>query len=274
VTRDPVRDFPITWEFRHSEEWRRLVRRATGRPDPIGVGGVGGSGTRLASEILEAMGLDPAPELGPSRDSYAWPRFELTLHERMPERAKVSLSFWSLEVFARARDESHRRTGRTTPWFWKVPTTFIWLDYLAEYFPELRYIHMIRHGLDMAFARNTRQARLFGPHLGVAVDAPPSPVQLLDYWIAANRYALTKARALLDGRYFVLSYDALCAEPERTLKSLMDFLRVPRGATDIGALAGSVRGSSGIRRFRSHDCLGLFGPERLEAVRSFGFAVE
>jgi hypothetical protein len=43
-----------------------------------------------------------------------------------------------------------------TRWGWKEPNSHIYLEYLAAFFGDIKYIHTIRHGLDMAFIWNCR----------------------------------------------------------------------------------------------------------------------
>ena len=41
-----------------------------------------------------------------------------------------------------------------TGWGWKEPNSHIYIKHLCDYFPNLKYIHVIRHGLDMAYSNN------------------------------------------------------------------------------------------------------------------------
>jgi hypothetical protein len=46
-------------------------------------------------------------------------------------------------------------------WGWKEPNTYIILEKLNEYYPNMKYIHLIRNGLDMAFSENQNQVKLW-----------------------------------------------------------------------------------------------------------------
>jgi hypothetical protein len=54
-------------------------------------------------------------------------------------------------------------------WGWKEPNSHLLISNLADYFSDFKYIHLIRHGLDMAFSHNQQQlfnwGRLFGVEL-------------------------------------------------------------------------------------------------------------
>jgi len=52
-------------------------------------------------------------------------------------------------------------------WGWKEPNTHIYLEFLSKYFSDLKYIFVIRHGLDMAFSKNQAQLYNWGNLLGV-----------------------------------------------------------------------------------------------------------
>ncbi|MGX0975007.1 hypothetical protein ACSSVY_000705 [Roseovarius sp. MBR-51] len=149
------------------------------------------------------------------------------------------------------------------PWGWKEPNTHVFLPHLAQCFPEMRYVHVIRNGLDMAFSKNTWQVRnwghLFGvtPHLDTVL-----PIQQLRYWIAANRVALDFGTAQMSDRFLILSYDAFCANPDNHWPRLRRFLDLPPYTT----LPDNLLRPTTIGRSQDHD-LSLLPPELLSAAR-------
>ena len=76
---------------------------------------------------------------------------------------------------------------------WKEPNTHIALPYLLAALPNLHYVHVIRHGLDMAFSSNVAQVRLWGALLsGNALDAD-EPADRFSYWCAVHQRLATVA---------------------------------------------------------------------------------
>ena len=76
---------------------------------------------------------------------------------------------------------------------WKEPNTHIVLPYLLQALPNLHYVHVIRHGLDMAFSSNVAQVRLWGELLsGHSLDAE-NPADRFAYWCAVHQRLATVA---------------------------------------------------------------------------------
>ena len=76
---------------------------------------------------------------------------------------------------------------------WKEPNTHIALPYLLAALPNLHYVHVIRHGLDMAFSSNVAQVRLWGAMLsGNTLDAD-KPADRFTYWCAVHQRLATVA---------------------------------------------------------------------------------
>jgi hypothetical protein len=246
-------------------------------PAPIGVGGVGGSGTRLVANLMNTMGVVMAGVVNASRDNMVWPPFRKLLKEANPrsDEERRQIIFGDLTRFERQMhaDFQRRRNSEKT-WFWKVPTTFFWLEYVAEYFPRMKYVHVIRHGLDMAFTRNVRQFANWAQFFDLSFSTPLHHSDVLAYWIKANQYATSKAIRLLGSRYFLLRFDDICLRPEPTLRELADFLEVPAAALDWDALGQLIAVPPSIGRYKSKDYRGLFTQQMIDAVESFGFHVE
>lgn len=125
-------------------------------------------------------------------------------------------------------------TRRQTPrerWGWKEPNTHVYLSELADAFPELRYVHVLRDGVVMAHSRNWDQAGLWGPRYGlpVARGAPPNPATKFSYWVRANEAAIAEAERSLSGRYFLLRFEELSQRPRVVLESLARWVGVSSG---------------------------------------------
>ncbi len=112
-------------------------------------------------------------------------------------------------------------------WGWKEPNSHLFLPHMRNHFGDrLRYVHVIRHGIYMAYSENQSQAMRWGPQFGLAECVPkPTPTQSLDYWIASNELAVSRGRAMPEGSFLLLNHDDLCAEPRQWCGS---FRRVPR----------------------------------------------
>lgn len=160
-------------------------------------------------------------------------------------------------------------------WGWKEPNTHIYLEYLCRHFSGLRYIHVIRNGLDMAYSRN--QAQLFNWGWLFGVPRPLSQADIakrsLQYWIQANGKALQTGRSLLGSRFYMMNFDELTMNPEREITGLIQFLGLRTDANVVDSLKQLAKIPASRDRYKLHD-LSCFSNSEIQAVRDLGFNVE
>ena len=176
-------------------------------------------------------------------------------------------------------DELARLRGATpscfsgcSDWGWKEPNSHLFLDQLTARYPGLRYVHVVRHGLDIAFSRNANQLVNWGATYGIRADGDaPDPHALLEYWIRTTDAVAERIRR--GERILLLHYDALCAQPGDAIRELADFLGTPCSPARLDALAEIPQISPTTGRYRQRD-LSIFSPAQLDAVRRHGFSIE
>jgi Sulfotransferase family len=157
-------------------------------------------------------------------------------------------------------------------WGWKEPNSHLFIEHLHRYFgARLRYIHVVRNGLHMATSKNQYQVRRWGPLFGVVVQSQwPSPRQSLDYWILSNEAAIRKGHELAPGRFLVVNYDELCADPAPGVDRLATFLGLDLPRPTLSEAASLPRpptapGASAV------DAATAFSEEQFARVRAMGF---
>jgi hypothetical protein len=265
------------------------------------VGGVGGSGTRVAAAILGQLGVYLGGDLNESLDNL-WFSFlfvhlsaldqdeetfdefvrmfvkAMTGQELSTEREAALLE----ELCARTRPQpvewlraraaslrGPRAERGSGPWGWKEPNTHLFVERLLTRLPDLRYVHVLRHGLDMAFSTNQQQVLHWGGK--VLGDFEPTPRSSLQYWCAVN----SRIESLRSGgrhAIHILRFDRLCLDPRAEVEALLRFLGRPYEEAQVSSLARLVAPPASIGRFRDHD-LGQFRPQDLDTVRALGFDV-
>jgi hypothetical protein len=167
------------------------------------------------------------------------------------------------------------RSARYVGWGWKEPISHLVAQDVLARFPTARYIHVIRHGLDMAFSRNLGQVELFGAMFGVAVSrgaGGASPSEALRYWIRSNRRILDGVFRTDPDRTHLLSFESLCDSPEREVRRLLEFLRLDVSDSQLRALASLPKAPASLGQYKAHD-LAAFDRADIEAVASMGFPV-
>ncbi len=271
----------------------------------IAVGALGGSGTRAVAQLLIDLGIYMGTPLNFANDNVVFTAIfldtkwhasadRMALEERLGifekymrsgvisrkelrklERLPYDYSLqYPPDLFPTLRKKKPLRQTHTT-WGWKEPNTHIYLPQLAEYFPGLRYIHVLRHGLDMAFAKNKKQLFNWGHLFGI--DArPDEPEDILcqkqlEYWIRSSRRVMEEGLQKLGERFYLLRYEEICNSPSREIEKLKNFLKPL--ITDPGKDLDSIfELSSGSGRYREHD-LSIFTDEQLSAVEELGFRI-
>jgi hypothetical protein len=159
-------------------------------------------------------------------------------------------------------------------WGWKEPNSHLFLPHLRSYFGErLRYVHVIRNGIYMAYSRNQAQAPRWGPEFGLEGGSPATPVRSLDYWIASNTRAIERGRAMPEGTFLLVNHDDLCASPREGVRRFVEFLGIDTPEAlmeELMALPNPPRPLEvTLEQMRLE-----FGDQRLAKVRDLGFSLD
>lgn len=276
---------------------------------PVGIGGVGGSGTRLIAAILRASGFEIGRDLNESHDnliftllfkwrgvmdldtasfSDLWRVFEDAMTHSFGAQRLMTAGDWRTLVapLADADRPQHSRGWlrtrvnaladllETDPpespvvWGWKEPNSHVVIDRLLRLRTDLRYVHVMRNGLDMAFSGNQNQLQLWGPRfLGRCVDL--TPADSLAYWVAVHR-RVERIAANNPGRVLMLNYDALCRDPEAHLPKLLNFVGCPSDQMTRARLRSLITPPTTIGRHRTQDFSGM-SRDDIAYVRRLGF---
>lgn len=273
----------------------------------MAIGGVGGSGTRIVAAMLEKLGFFIGGDLNEANDNLWFTLFfkrseilsasdeeftrlvrifisKMTNSVARDERLSRMLNAladrdrpqhtreWLNERVQSFLDRSTDTVGGTGRWGWKEPNTHIVIDRMRCCVPRLKYIHVIRNGMDMAFSANQNQLTVWGPTL-LGKDFGMTPRHSLKFWCVAHRRILAVAKTMLPD-FLLLNYDDMCRAPERSIAALLDFLDVKPAAQDmITDLTQLIRPPESLGRHRHHSRQ-TFDAEDLAYVRDLGFEVE
>ena len=255
---------------------------------PVVVGGVGGSGTRVIAQLLQSLDFDMGSDLNESLDDLSFtalfkrpslwpidqhlPQLEEALDVYLASRGHKGTSWISqahqnaraaeLLKSTRQKDEwietgelSDREQFLTTAslqkplWGWKEPNAHIPLPFLLAALPNMKYIHVTRHGLDMAYSSNQTQLRVWGAQLlGRAVDAG-SADDSLAYWCAAHERLLQLCE-LASQQILILPFEELFTNADSTLNNLCSFLGLPNGLVTARETLSTLDAPQTIGRYR------------------------
>jgi Sulfotransferase family len=252
------------------------------RASPIVIGGTGGSGTRLVQSILVNADVFMGRNLNAVGDAldFVGPldRFinPILAHTR-------SLNYHPADLPADLRQSafselsvSARRIAAECPWAasqwgWKNPRSMFVLPILHEIYPQLRFIHVLRDGRDMAFSSNQNQPQ---QHYAALFGGAPTALTFEDalrFWAKANCDVSSWGVNNLGDRYLVLRLEDICDQPEPQIRRLLQWLDLPdRNATALRAL---VETPKSMGRWRQCDAAvkATLDENGGEALQRFGY---
>jgi hypothetical protein len=273
---------------------------------PIVIGGIGGSGTRLVAQILQQEGVafpgDKNEELDNLWFSLMFVRRSILLKPLEEVKRLVWLFVNAMRnglpppeeliplldeaarydrgpalrksVLEAARQSicNTREDYRTYDlWGWKQPNSHVLVPLLAQHLPKMKYIYVLRNGLDMAFSYNQNQLKYFWGDLMLEGDTEPNPRNALRYWIASYK-RICGDRALLGDRLYLLNFDSLCRNPIEQLVRLNEFLSLDASQDSVEAIAGKITIPKSAGRHRFQDCSQLCSDD-VDFVRSLDFDI-
>jgi len=269
---------------------------------PVAIGGVGGSGTRIVAKALSLLGYFIGDDLNEPLDNLWFTllfkrrsvlvepdsRFERLLRlfigrmsgaiELAPKDLDLIFdlarqdriqhsSAWLLE---RAQSFCHGRTAKEPdqPWGWKEPNTHVVIERMRHFERELRYIHLVRHPLEMVTSANQNQPNLWGP-IFLDGQAESTPKLALSYWCAAHR-RIDNFMSRNPGATLMVDYHRLCSTPEQHLAQIAEFLGAEASESSLQKFRDFVSRPGDVRRFDGID-LGAFDRGDLEYVKKLGY---
>lgn len=239
---------------------------------PVAIGGVGGSGTRLVASLLIEMGYAMGTRLNDSLDDLDFTdTFVDAAVPWLPGREfDERVHRYLCSAGTRLPLPSAGDPLDATLWGWKEPNTHVFLERLVARIPGMRYIHVMRNGLDMAYSSNLNQLRRWGERvLGRSVRE--SPTDALAYWVRVHRRVLSTGE-LMGSRFMMLNYDQMCHQPSDGVKQLLGFLGINPSSESLSSLCALVDPPSSLGRHAAHQTDDL-DPEDVEFVKSLGFTV-
>lgn len=275
----------------------------------VAVGALGGSGTRVVAEILIKLGIFIGNDLNVPNDNLLYTRlfknvdwyknstprdrdlrhliFEkcmngipLTFKEKI-ELFKASKSNvfqknsinYYRNIFFRNQFQSNKSNSN---WGWKEPNSHIYMKDIHRSFKEIKYIYVIRHGLDMAFSKNIQQLTNWGFLHNITMHPSDVKSELaekqLDYWIKSSENALLLGEKLFKNNFYVLNYQKLITNPFDEIKNLISFLGMQTSEELLNEVVKLPKVPKTEKRYKNED-LTIFSKAQIEKVKSFGFTI-
>lgn len=228
---------------------------------------------KLGFTILEKAMLGPA-RFGPEERAFVW-KAARGMVRRGHDHLRRGRGYWPLLRAWRLLRSPGPQDGEYRGWGWKEPNSQFYIRPLSQHFKTLKFIYVMRHGLDMAYSGNQTQLHIWGHRFGL--QAPERDLEHPEtralFWVEASREAIGLGRELLEDRFLALNFDRLCTHPDEVLPPLLAFAGLAPAEVDMERLRALPRIPPTMGRFRRRG-LSAFSPGTLDAVRSLGFPVD
>jgi hypothetical protein len=276
---------------------------------PIVVTGMHRSGTRVLVEILDKLGVFMGADRQADSESVAFMLInEQILHQcgalwsepmsahfllaqpdvvgQIAASAREALSA-RLETYAGPSGWHLEAGSKEFPAFgWKDPRNTFTLPVWKHIFPNLRAMHILRHGVDVAASLARRHAAALRAATGESVPSALTVIRDHALGVLSSRRGWTLAEALtmweqyvekarqesaaLGERALEVRYEDLLMRPERVIRAIAKFCRVPAPAGH-GALLGGLEPSRALAFRRDPELVAFAGTVR-EVLARYGYA--
>lgn len=273
----------------------------------IAIGALGGSGTRAVTQIIMDAGIYMGDNLNNANDNLIFTRlfknppfYKTATQKSINHRLDIFSEYMQQNVLTQKNATeliqlSHQNPTfqeteplasivqnklKNTPinrktWGWKEPNTQIYIEEISAYFTQLKYIHVVRHGLDMAFSNNKQQLTNWGYKYNIQVKGDESQEELafkqLDYWVKSTKEAIKKGTAL-GHRFLRLNHSDFCHKPKQQVDRIIDFLCLDINQETRKKLYKIPQKPDTLDRYKKFD-LGIFDDSQIEYIKELGFVI-
>jgi len=246
---------------------------------PLVIGATGGSGTRVVARIARHAGYDLGRNVNSAEDALELYSFHDKWINRYvgAERHGGRLPDAQLErmklEFQSALDRHRPSSSQSAQWGWKAPRTIYLLSFLCGQFPDLKFIHIIRDGRDMALSGNQNQLNKHG----AAVLRWPERLfrsraeRSILLWERVNLHAAEFGESKLNQNYLRVRFEDLCEKPVETTAHIINFLGARIDPESIAR--AEISPPSTLQRWRTYPPELIAKLEQLGAgsLREFGY---
>lgn len=234
--------------------WDVLLWRSEVNP-PVVCIGRGHTGTRLIAKLMQDLGIyiGQHEQINGCEDSMEWVRLIYQMVEECGPVSEFKIgSFYKSDIRNNARNIL--KNGFVAPgaaWGWKLPETTLVMPFFVDAFPEIKFVHCVRHPVSSTLRASHQTANPFTPlgsaavagayaYCGRNADLVPDDEEWLRSaitWQHQTTRAMKYGRTLGQDRYMEMKYEDICANPDWALSTLERFTKLrrvrSRGSLDI-----------------------------------------
>lgn len=185
------------------------------------------------------------------------------------EISKIERNFYNKKGFIKLAGSLTQNCNKhdVQKWGWKEPNSHVVIEQIRKSIPEMKYIHVIRNGLDMAFSENQNQLRLWGSLF--LDDSEINPKNSLKFWCLVHKKLLDYSQSMGEN-FLLLNFDDFCGNPIQGLQKLENFINIKFKPKQKQHILGLIKPLKSVDRYKDYD-LSVFDAEDLDYVKELGF---
>jgi len=185
---------------------------------------------------------------------------------------KEGRGYWAFKRFFHILFNRQKDLTTYTGWGWKEPNTHLILENLLENFNGLKYIHTMRHGLDMAYSSNQQQLYNWGEMFGVEIPKSKNkiPSSSFRYWVEANKRILELSKSYGQEKVLMLNFDTLCSQPNKEIQKIINFIGVKVSENQLKKALSLPAVPKSKNRFKEHG-ISDFRSDDLAFLKTFNY---
>lgn len=245
---------------------------------PVIIGGIGGSGTRLISDLCTDLGIYMGADLNESSDTMYFVDFYDKWINKWYEFRNRPFSISSMRDDFRNSFDKYLMERNSDRIGWKNPRSIHLLDFFHGLFPKMKFIHVVRDGRDVAFSKTQIQVERHGyAILGETAVKVNKAVASALVWNTCNRWAREYCEMNLVKSYLIIKYEDICKDARNEFERVSKFVGVRARKNVIEAHACGVEDflqkKSTIGRYQSEDpyTLSIIQAEIGDGLREYGY---
>jgi glycosyltransferase involved in cell wall biosynthesis len=236
------------------------------------IGSTGGSGTRVVARIVRRGGMFMGTKISGSEDAIGFGQYSTRWIDKfMAVRSSSLPPAIETEMLQEIQAILAKHLGdldlskKSQPWGWKEPRSIFLLPFFHKHFPNMKFLHILRDGRDMAYSHNQNQLRKHGSTLLESAEQQWSqPLQSMALWSRLHLLTAEYGEKNMPGQYLRIRYEDLCFEPVTTIQQIFDFFGL---SGDIQKIAQEeVSPPTTIERWRTQDA------QTVATLHQIGFA--
>ena len=225
------------------------------RNDPVVIGAIGGSGTRVFAKIVRHAGLFIGNDLNPQEDSQPFIDFyniwvplyvqKIYHYEADIDRVLKSNFMDCVEQHLNGIENPNQL------WGIKNPKSIHMIPLWHNVFPKMKFIHVVRNGLDIAYSKNQGQFQCYKDLIyDRRIENVYGQPGIILFWSRVNQLVAQYGETYLKDQYLRIRFEDLCLQPEVVVQEIFEFLDVSDSYKLVSAIS-EVSYRNTINRWRN-----------------------